>query len=188
MPSAPCHARMAALQNHRGQPLTDADGQMLKVGSTVVDSLFGEGIARGTVPLEKGDGVNVQIDWLGGNRAGKPPSRGIENLKLVYGEGMRTTSFVRGRDYESGAAHRRVRVEATTRLQCRCTWPTARMALRSQKALRRCLCSQRTPEVVPSSKQRSSLERSSKQHSRQESSSTRRGSGRPQSWTLLAER
>ena len=62
MPSAPCHARMAALQNHRGQPLTDADGQVLKVGSTVVDSKFGEGIARGTVPLEKGDGVNVQID------------------------------------------------------------------------------------------------------------------------------
>ena len=106
MPSAPCHARMAALQNHRGQPLTDADGQVLKVGSTVVDSMFGEGIARGTVPLEKGDGVNVQIDWLGGNTAGKPPSRGIENLKLAYGGGMRTTSFVRGRDYESGAAHR----------------------------------------------------------------------------------
>ena len=40
---------MAALQNHRGQPLTDADGQVLKVGSTVVDSMFGEGIARGTV-------------------------------------------------------------------------------------------------------------------------------------------
>ena len=86
---------MAALQNHRGQPLTDADGQVLKVGSTVVDSMFGEGIARGTVPLEKGDGVNVQIDWLGGNNAGKPPSRGIENLKLAYGGGMRTTSFVR---------------------------------------------------------------------------------------------
>ena len=86
---------MAALQNHRGQPLTDADGQVLKVGSTVVDSMFGEGIARGTVPLEKGDGVNVQIDWLGGNNPGKPPSRGIENLKLACGGGMRTTSFVR---------------------------------------------------------------------------------------------
>ena len=49
----------------------------------MVDSKFGEGIARGTVPLEKGDGVNVQIDWLGGNNAGKPPSRGIENLKLA---------------------------------------------------------------------------------------------------------
>ena len=40
---------VAALQNHRGQPLTDANGQVLKVGSTVVDSMFGEGIARGTV-------------------------------------------------------------------------------------------------------------------------------------------
>ena len=28
----------------------------------MVDSMFGEGIARGTVPLEKGDRVNVQID------------------------------------------------------------------------------------------------------------------------------
>tara|TARA_B100000768_G_C11067164_1_gene284989 strand:+ start:384 stop:533 length:150 start_codon:yes stop_codon:yes gene_type:complete len=34
------------------------DGQVPKVGSTVVDdSMFGEGIARGPVPLEKGDGV-----------------------------------------------------------------------------------------------------------------------------------
>ena len=88
MPSAPCHARMAGPMAalHRtiaASPLTDADGQVLKVGSTVVDSMFGEGIARGTVPLEKGDGVNVQIDWLGGNNAGKPPSRGMENLKLA---------------------------------------------------------------------------------------------------------
>ena len=39
------------MQNHRGQPLTNADGQVLKVGSTVVDKMFGEGIARGTVRL-----------------------------------------------------------------------------------------------------------------------------------------
>ena len=77
-------------RRHRGQPLTDADGQVLKVGSTVVDSMFGEGIARGTVSLSKGDGVNgVKIDrttGVGGNNylnAGKPPSRGIENLKLA---------------------------------------------------------------------------------------------------------
>ena len=57
MPSAPCHARMAALQNHRGQPLTDADGQVLKVGSTVVDDRFCEVIdfsRRGTVSLDNG--------------------------------------------------------------------------------------------------------------------------------------
>ena len=40
---------------------------VLKVGSTVVDSKFGEGIARGTeakvsLSRTKGDGVNVQID------------------------------------------------------------------------------------------------------------------------------
>ena len=96
---------MAALQNHLGHPLVDADGHVLKVGSTVIDSMFGEGIVRGTVPLEKGDGVNVRIEWLGSNCDGKPPSRGLENLKLAYGAGLRTTSFVTGADYESGAAH-----------------------------------------------------------------------------------
>ena len=85
-----CGAERAArawqlCRRHRGQPLTDADGQLLKVGSTVVDSKFGEGIARGTVPLEKGGGVNVlyKSTGVGGNNAGKSPSRGIENLKLA---------------------------------------------------------------------------------------------------------
>ena len=50
---------MAALQNHRGEPLTDAEGQVIKVGSIVVDDMFGEGISRGTIPLSKGEGVNV---------------------------------------------------------------------------------------------------------------------------------
>ena len=62
------------------------DWQVPKVGSTVVDSMFGEGIARGTVSLSKGDGVNgVQIDRRRRQQlnAGKPPSRGIENLKLA---------------------------------------------------------------------------------------------------------
>ena len=48
--------------------------------------MFGEGIARGTVSLSKGDGVNgVQIDRRRRQQlnAGKPPSRGIENLKLA---------------------------------------------------------------------------------------------------------
>ena len=56
---------MATLQNHRGQPLVDADGQEIKAGSIVVDAMFGQGIARGTIPLEHGDGVNVRIDGLG---------------------------------------------------------------------------------------------------------------------------
>ena len=48
----------------------------------MVDDMFGEGIARGTVPLEHGDGVNVLIDFLGPAQDPKPPaSRGAENLK-----------------------------------------------------------------------------------------------------------
>ena len=35
------------------------------MGSLVVGELFGEGVVRGTIPLEHGDGVNVLIDWLG---------------------------------------------------------------------------------------------------------------------------
>ena len=38
----------------------------------MVDSKFGEGIARGTVPLEKGDGVNVQV--RGSRGASRPAS------------------------------------------------------------------------------------------------------------------
>ena len=85
VPSAP--RAWQPCRRHRGQPLTDADGQVLKAGSTVVNSKFGEGIARGTVPLEKGDGVNVQIDRRRRRRQqcwkATDPSRGIENLKLA---------------------------------------------------------------------------------------------------------
>ena len=47
---------MATLKNQRGQPLLGADGQEIKEGSVVVDDMFGEGIAQGTVPLDHGDG------------------------------------------------------------------------------------------------------------------------------------
>ena len=61
--------RMAALcRRHRGQPLTDADGQVLKVGSTVVDSKFGEGIARGT------EGVLLENQRRRRERANRPAS------------------------------------------------------------------------------------------------------------------
>ena len=66
VPSAP--RAWQPCRRHRGQPLTNADGQVSKVGSTVVGSMFGEGIARGTVPFEKGDGVNVcKSTGVGGN-------------------------------------------------------------------------------------------------------------------------
>ena len=78
VPSAP--RAWQPCRRHRGQPLTNADGQVSKVGSTMVGSMFGEGIARGTVRFEKGDGVNVCKSTGVGRRqqlnAGKPPSRG----------------------------------------------------------------------------------------------------------------
>jgi hypothetical protein len=32
------------VQNHRGQPLVDAEGQVLEAGSIVIDSMLGEGM------------------------------------------------------------------------------------------------------------------------------------------------
>ena len=43
-------------------PLQDSQGQQIKSGSTVVHEFLGEAIACGTVPLEKGVGVNVMVD------------------------------------------------------------------------------------------------------------------------------
>ena len=56
---------MPTLLNHRGEPVLDANGEQIKAGATVVDVMFGEGVARGTVPLEKGDGVNVNCASIG---------------------------------------------------------------------------------------------------------------------------
>ena len=84
---------MAALVDHLGRPLKDTAGNPIKNDSTVIDAIFGEGIARGTVPLEKGDGVNVRIDWLGMSAACRPRSRGAENLTLKGAGGFHTTSF-----------------------------------------------------------------------------------------------
>ena len=48
--------------NHRGELLVDANGQQLKAGATVVDDMFGEGIVRGTVQQNRGEGINIRID------------------------------------------------------------------------------------------------------------------------------
>ena len=85
VPSAP--RAWQPCRRHRGQPLTNADGQVSKVGSTVVGSMFGEGIARGTVPFEKGDGVNVCKSTGRRTEATikcwKATEPWIENLKLA---------------------------------------------------------------------------------------------------------
>ena len=57
---------MQPLLHGDGQtPVTDSLNNPLKTGQTVTDDMFGEGIVRGTVPLDKGLGLNVLIDWLG---------------------------------------------------------------------------------------------------------------------------
>ena len=55
---------MAFLLTEGGQPLLLADGQRVRKGSLVVDSIFGEGVVTGTVPLAHGEGVNLSIACL----------------------------------------------------------------------------------------------------------------------------
>ena len=81
---------MALLVNQRGEPLQDANGKQLKAGTTIVDDMFGDGIVRGTIPIDKGEGFNVLIDWLGPGASEKPKSRDPKQLKLKYNGGMRT--------------------------------------------------------------------------------------------------
>ena len=45
---------MPALLNQNDEPLTDAAGNELRTGQTITDIMFGDGIVRGTVPIEKG--------------------------------------------------------------------------------------------------------------------------------------
>ena len=56
---------MTVLKDQSGDPITDSAGTEIKANTTVVDALFGDGITRGTVPLDHGKGVNVLIDWFG---------------------------------------------------------------------------------------------------------------------------
>ena len=52
---------MTVLKDQSGDPITDSAGTEIKANTTVVDALFGDGITRGTVPLDHGKGVNVLI-------------------------------------------------------------------------------------------------------------------------------
>jgi hypothetical protein len=60
-----------------GRPVKDAEGNPLKTGQTVTDDTLGDCIVRGTVPLDKGEGLNVVIDWLGPRDPSKPKSRTV---------------------------------------------------------------------------------------------------------------
>lgn len=99
---------MPPLLNHKGEPLIDAAGHVLTAGSLVRDEMFGEGIARGTVPLQRGEGVNVLIDWLGASPGEKPMSRRVACLTVVQGRAgggggaARTVRSHTGDQFESG--------------------------------------------------------------------------------------
>ena len=59
-------------------PLKDMDGKEIRKGNIVTDPMFGDGIARGTVPLADGSGgVNVLV-MNGFNR--RPTNRRAEML------------------------------------------------------------------------------------------------------------
>ena len=75
---------MPALFHSDGRPLTDTAGNQLRTGQTITDQFLGDGIVRGTIPLDKGEGLNVLIDWLGPKDTSKPKSRGAEHLTVKY--------------------------------------------------------------------------------------------------------
>ena len=73
-----------------GRAMRDSEGKELKDGSVVIDDFFGEGIAKGVVPLDRGDGFNILVQWRGTSQLGKPKSRGPEHLTLKGGmDGIR---------------------------------------------------------------------------------------------------
>ena len=59
-----CASAMPDLLGPDDQPLKDSQGNVLKKDQMVEDEMFGDGITRGTIPLENGRGRNVLIDWL----------------------------------------------------------------------------------------------------------------------------
>ena len=81
-------------------PLTDAIGNTLKTGQTVTDDAFGDGIVRGTVPLEKSEGLNIVIDWLGRKDATKPKSGKSRGAQLSNGGFPRTVPAPPWRAYQ----------------------------------------------------------------------------------------
>ena len=96
---------MAALEDHLGRPLKDTVGNPIKNGSTVIDLMFG--IARGTVRLEKGDGVNV-LHCLVRNRSSRQADE--SGCREPHAQGRRRfphdLKIVTGAEFESGAANR----------------------------------------------------------------------------------
>jgi hypothetical protein len=101
---------MPALFLTSGDPLTDVAGNHLKTGQTVTDDLLGDGIVRGTIPLDKGPGLNVLIDWLGPKDPSKPKSRGAEHLTAKFAPGGAdgggaTVRTHTGAQFESGGVH-----------------------------------------------------------------------------------
>ena len=61
----------------------------------------------GTVPLDKDEGLNVRIDWLGAKDSSKPKSRGAEHLTVKYPSAVGETTARRhtGAEYESGEVY-----------------------------------------------------------------------------------
>ena len=76
---------MATLRNVSGEPTTHSAGEVLKVDCLVRDSIFGEGKVKGTVPLDRGLGLNVRVEWLG-DGSGKSTSRNADELMRVKGD------------------------------------------------------------------------------------------------------
>ena len=56
------------LRTPDGKDIHDSKGACLYVGQAVAHYLFGEGIVRAVVPLDKGIGFNVTVEWKAATR------------------------------------------------------------------------------------------------------------------------
>ena len=84
--------------------LRDGGGQLME-GALIVDDLFGEGKAVGTVPIAGAEGVNIVIEWIGTSNVERPPSRGLEHLAKAPG-GRADRLRHSGAAFERGDLHR----------------------------------------------------------------------------------
>ena len=90
----------------------DSAGADLCIGHHVIDALYGEGVVIGTVPIPAGEGVNVQLVWIGETPADgpRPDNRSAEHLTIkceTPAAGSRVLNSHTGEEFMRGAVHHR---------------------------------------------------------------------------------
>ena len=96
---------MPDLLQPNDEPLHDSQGNVLRKDQMVHDAMFGDGITRGTVPLENGVGTNVLIDW---HQITNSTPRLFKkfNFRIVWSDGSKGPAKLSVDNYGHGEAAR----------------------------------------------------------------------------------